>query len=85
MENELKETKEQYSSFDQHITAKNKELEIKEKLTTKLEKELKDLRMQFNRQRAQLLDYEERYKGIDITRMHEEIETLKTKAYGHQV
>lgn len=41
--------------------------------------------MQFNRQRAQLLDYEERYKGIDITRMHEEIESLKTKSYGHQV
>ena len=31
--------------------------------------------------KTEIIDYEERYKGIDIGKMHEELERLKTLAH----
>ena len=49
-----------------------------------LNEEHSELKKVSTRQSAVIKDYEERYKGIDITKLHEEIELYKTQLVASQ-
>jgi len=48
------------------------------KYKAEIDSELGDLKKLSHRQKIELADYEQRYKGIDITKMHSETELYKT-------
>lgn len=76
---------EEFSSFDVRLSSVKKEREELKKNVKELKKELKELTEISRKQDAVIRDYEERYKGIDIGKMHEEIEMLKTNMHSYKV
>ena len=49
-----------------------------EKEVTILREEHEKLKKLSHRQRLEIIDYEQRYMGIDITKLHEQVEFLKS-------
>lgn len=78
---ELARITEEFATFDTRYAEKKKEAEALKKSIKDLQKEFDDLQNHSKRQQAVIDDYDERYKGIDISKMHEEIESLKTKCH----
>jgi seryl-tRNA synthetase len=50
-----------------------------------LEEELSQLQKKSHKQALQIQNFEEKYKGIDITQMHKEIEMYKTQFFEAEV
>lgn len=76
---------EEYSSFDKRFADKNRECDQLKKDQKVLNHEKDDLLKQNAMQKKKIEFFEEKYKGIEIGKMHEEIESIKTKYYSAQV
>lgn len=85
LENDVKRMQEEYSSFDKRFADKNKECNQLKKDQKQLNSEKEDLLKQNAMQKKKIEFFEEKYKGIEIGKMHEEIESIKTKYYAAQV
>ena len=75
----------EYGRFDLKFQ-EEREKSIKfEKEVTILREEHEKLKKLSHRQRLEIIDYEQRYMGIDITKLHEQVEFLKSQVIAAQV
>ena len=85
LEGDVKRLQDEYSSFDKRFADKNKECDQLKKDQKSLNNDKDELNKQNTMQRKKIQFFEEKYKGIEIGKMHEEIESIKTKYYAAQV
>ena len=75
----------EYGRFDQKFAEERERgdrLQSDLNVLTSLDDDLKRLS---HKQRLEIIDYEHRYKGIDITKLHEQIEYLKSQVTMAQI
>lgn len=61
----------EYGRFDEKFTQERERAERCQKELEELAQEFDTLKTLSQKQRLEIIDYEERYKGIDITKLHE--------------
>jgi hypothetical protein len=61
----------EYGRFDANYAAEREKSEIYEKELNDLKEVYDEVKIQTKRQRLEIIDYEQRYKGIDIMKLHE--------------
>lgn len=74
LEAECLHLQEEYGRYDQLFHNEIKKTKELEQNVHELKKEVKELKLLNHKQRLEIIDYEERYKGIDISKMHETME-----------
>ena len=62
----------EYGRFDRKFAEERERANLMQQRYEKLEGQFDGLRADNKRQRLEIIDYEQRYKGIDVGKMHEQ-------------
>ena len=75
----------EYGRFDEKFTEERERAERCAQELEDLAREYDALKELSHKQRLEIIDYEERYKGIDISKLHEQVLYLQSQALTAQL
>ena len=77
--------KDRFENFDKQLNEKQKESDQYRANLKWLTRKHKELENQSERQQKKIQHFEDKYKGVDIAKIREELEGFKTKLYKSQI